>query len=365
MGLILRKMEDDDAKAVQLLGIKSFLRSGEGFYVSRPKTAWVAEKEGEIVGGFLYAIEESKGKKLGFIDYFFVKPEYAGQGIGRALCEDAISHLWAEGCDYLVTFVRDDNVGSWRVFEKTGFTRASLPKCISELGIGGFIKVYLKHVYGFCLGCDLFFAVCPENSVALSAFTKKTGFGQMLLYVLTNIALLLVLIIASTGIMDIISNPSILTSQLPIAFLSFGSIFVGIIIFSYIGTLFSGRKWQYRMPTGGILLSGLFSVFGMFLPIAGNWYPQLYENTAKLRASLGISATLSWLYLMGLFVIARLFGEDIRFLGVGFQMTIFILLIFRCIPFPSINLGSVRVFRWNKILCALMVLVTIFLLFVW
>ena len=136
MELIIREMEAGEAKAVQALGIKCFLRSFEGAYVPRPKTACIALMGGEVVGGFLYALESCGKKKLGIIDFFFVDPKHAGQGIGRALCKEGVSQMWAEGCDYLATFVRDDNVGSWSAFQAAGLKSVSLP------------KVYLSNPYG-------------------------------------------------------------------------------------------------------------------------------------------------------------------------------------------------------------------------
>ena len=82
MKLILREMKPDEANTIQSLGIMCFLRSMEGFYVPKPKTARIAEVDGKIVGGFIYNIETSRKKKFGIIDFFFVDPKYAGQGIG-------------------------------------------------------------------------------------------------------------------------------------------------------------------------------------------------------------------------------------------------------------------------------------------
>ncbi|MCL2852295.1 MAG: GNAT family N-acetyltransferase [Defluviitaleaceae bacterium] len=360
MELVLREMIAGEAKVVQSLGIKSFLRSLEGFYVSKPVTARVAVKGDEIVGGFLYAIENCGEKKLGFVDFFFVDPVYAGQGIGRALCEEGASYLWAEGCDYLATFVRDDNVGSWAAFEKAGFLRADLPKVAGALGLAGFVKAYVKHLYGVCIGCDLYFAVCPENQANLPAYSKKSGIGQMVLHVLANITFLMILILSTMGISNVISDPALIISVLPSLLIIFG----GTITLGYIGTLFSKRKWHYRMVSGGLLLSLIFSVFGMFIPVAGNWYPDRYENTSKFRADMFISAILPWIYLIGLFVIIRLAGDEIGFLSSGLW-TVGALLMFRCIPFSVVNLGSVRVFRWNKVLWAVMVLASIFIVYFW
>ena len=62
--MILRKMQENEAKAVQKLAVKSFWRSLESPFVSRPKTAIIAERDGKIIGGFLYSIEDSGKFKL-------------------------------------------------------------------------------------------------------------------------------------------------------------------------------------------------------------------------------------------------------------------------------------------------------------
>ena len=357
MKLILREMRPDEAKTIQSLGIKSFLRSMEGFYVPKPKTARVAEMDGKIVGGFIYGIEIGSKKKFGVIDFFFVDPKCAGQGIGSALCEEGVSFMWQEGCDYLATFVRDDNVGSWAAFEKTGFFRANLPKVASALGLGGFLKLYVKHLYGICSGCDLYFAKHPESPESLPDFAKKTGFGQIALHVFIHALLILTMFFRGMGEgVDISDTLSLLfTSILP----SLLIIFCGVILFSYLGTLPSKRKWHYRMPTGGLLLSAAFSVFSIFLPMAGNWYPERYEKSTKFHMDLGLGAFLSWLYLIGMLTVMRLVGDDIPFLNSDVQIIIVILLIFRLVPFPVVNQGSVRVFRWNKILWVIMAVASV------
>jgi len=365
MELILREMEAGEARAVQSLGIRSFLRSLEGFFVTKPKTALVAEKDGKIVGGFLYAIETRGAKKLGFVDFFFVEPAYAGQGIGRALCDEGVARLWAQGCDYLATFVRDDNVGSWAAFEKTGFARASLPKVAGALGLGGFVKTYLKHLYGLCTGCDLYFAARPDSQAPASDYAKKTGISQLALHVLTNTMLVLIpalVAFAAAGA----SSAAFSVQQFSMVSLSLLIVFGGAAVFGYIGALISRRKWRYRMPSGGLPLSFIFSVIGgMLYPVAGNWYPDRYENTPKFRKDMGISAILPWLYMIALLVAARQFGIELPILSTMPQIIIAVLLVFRCVPFPHVNLGAVRVFRWNKVLYGVMVLASIFFAFFW
>jgi len=358
MDMILREMQADEAKKIQKLGEITFMRSLEGAFVSKPKTARVAVKDGNIVGGLIYKIEQAGRKKLGFIDFFFVDPKYAGKGIGNELCKDAIAHMWAEGCDCLAVIVRDDNVGSWLAFEKNGFVRADLFKVAGELGVLGFVKTYLKHWYGFCPGCELFYVSRDKKEAELPDYAKKAGFGQAVLHVFTNIALMLVLILSSVGFTYFAGD---IVPQLPDILIPLLIIFGGSAVFGFIGTLFSKHDWGYRMTTGGLLMSAGASIFSGFIPMMGNWYPRKYENTPEFRRDMGITAVLPWLFVMGLAVLMVFFGEMVGFLG-GNQATIIVLLVFRCMPFPMISFGSVRIFRWSKIIYGVMFASTIALI---
>ena len=365
MGLVFREMDASEARAVQSLGTKAFIRTLEAFFIPKPKKARIALKDDEIVGGFLYAVEKCGGKTLGFVDYFFVGPKHAGQGIGSALCKDGSTNLWAEGCDYLATFVRDDNVGSWASFERAGFTRASLFKASVALGFVGFLKVYFMHLYGLCTGCDLYFAARPGSPSTSAMYAKKPGIGQMALHVLANVMLWLILTISRMGYSNAISSPTEFLSQVPAILASLLVVFGGSIFFGFIGTLLSKRKWHFRMPGGGLLVGLFASSLGACVPMAGNWFPDRYENTPRFRADMGISALLPWLYLLAISLATRVLVTDIHFFGGALNVTTIILLLFRCLPFPTVNFGAVRVFRWNKILCIALVLASIFTVFFW
>ena len=365
MNLIIREMKPDEAKEIQALGTRVFLSSFESFFVSKPKTAKVAEIDGEIVGGFIYAIEKCGEKKLGLIDFLFVKSSHAGKGIGGRLCREGISFLWDEGCDYLATFIRDDNVGSWAAFEKNGFKKADLFKFTGALGGIGFLKTYFNHIFCICIGCDIYLASRPNVDFDMSKFKKNTGFSQISLHVITNFILMIIFLVSATGYAAFATNFSAhahrLLLMLPALFIMFG----GVVFFAYIGTLFSRRReWRYRMPSGGLLVCVVFAVLGAFIPMAGNFYPEKYENSAEFRRDMGLSALLPWLFLLGLYILTDFFGDSFRFIGGGFQAAVGILLLIRCIPFTVINLGSVRVFRWSKVLCLILAATSIYLVFV-
>jgi len=350
--MILREMQAGEERGLQFLALKSFWRSLESPVVSRPKTAMVAEKDGKIIGGFLYSIENSGKNKLGFIDFFFVDSAHAGQGVGGALCKNGVAHMWAQGCDYLMTFVRDDNVGSWAAFEKSGFTRVGLPEFTRAVGIGGLIRTNINHAYGLSMGCNLYFAT--QNETTSVAHTKGFGFGQLILHFIVSTVLVLV-----AGLFAI---PDFL-SELPRLILSVAIVFGGVMLFTYIGTLFSRRGWKYQMTTGGGMLSLIAPLLGVFIPIAGGFCPEKYENTAKFRRDMAMTAILPWVFLIALMPILRSF--DFAFLHSGIMTNIaLILLIFRCVPWHSANLGSSRIFHWNLILWILMVVATLVVLFI-
>jgi len=347
-------MQEGEARAAQSVAIKVFLRSAEAPFVPKPKTAWVAVKGGKIAGGYVYTIETCGEKKFGSVDFFFVDPAYAGQGIGRELCEQATEFLWGLGCDYLITSVRDDNVKSWRAFETVGFTRARLPKIMGALGLLGSVKAAIKNFHGFNTGCDIYFAVRPGGSDDLSAYAKLPGGGQLALHILANTALLMFLMLRN-------ETATATLAVLPAVVVIFG----GIALLSYIGTLFSARGWRYRLVNGGLITNLALIMVGLLFPVAGNWHPERYENTPEFRADMGLTALLPWLYLIAMFVTQRLFGDGIPFPSGLFTGMAGILLTLRCIPVPLINQGGVRLFLWSKPLWVAMAAASIYIVYFW
>ncbi|MCL2248529.1 MAG: GNAT family N-acetyltransferase [Oscillospiraceae bacterium] len=385
--ILIREMEPGEAKTIQALGVKTFIRSMESFYVSKPSTAKVAALGDKIVGGLIYTTDNFGDKKLGFIDFFFVDPAYAGRGIGRDLCREGINYLWSEGYDYLAAVVRDDNVGSWAAFKKNGFVNADLPKVARAMGFLGFLQVYFKHWYFFSSACDLHFAPRPEsidaenddmrslqahsdNETLPSGFRKKTGFGQFAMLLLVNLLFVLISTIIGNGFLRW-NYPFVdfFTGLFPTLASATFIVFGGTTLFTYLGTLFSGRKWRFRVPTGGFTLCLVISIIGFFFPLGGNLYPDKYENTAKFRRDMGIPALLSWLYIIALVVGLGLFADRLPvlldYLWAYTSALAVLLLIFRCIPSLHASFGSSRVFSWNKALYVVMLLGSVYLIFFW
>jgi len=388
--ILIREMLPHEAQTIQALGVKTFIRSLEGFYVAKPESARVAVLDDKIVGGFIYTTDKFGDKKLGFIDFFFVDPAYAGRGIGRDLCKESIDYLWAEGYDFLGAVVRDDNVGSWAAFEKNGFVNADLPGVARSMGFLGFLQVYFKHWYFFSSACDLHFAARPasvsgaeteEHDVhplqahsgdapLLSSFRKKTGFGQFAMFLLANLIFVLISTIIGSGFIRWdYPFADFFAGTLPTLAIATLIVFGGAALFTYLGTLFSERKWRFRVPTGGFVICLALSFAGFLFPLGGSLYPDKYENTAKFRRDMGVPALLSWIYVIALVVGLGLFADGLPvlfdYLWAYTGALAVLVLIFRCIPFPHANFGSSRVFTWSKVLYAVMFLGSVYLAFFW
>jgi len=255
MELIFRTMNNNEAIELKRLARKSFGLI-EGLFVTKPKTALVAIIDEQIIGGFIYKLEICNGKKIGIASFLFTDPAFQGQVIGKQICDKGIQHLWEFGCEYLVTLVRDDNVASWRVFEKNGFVLTNLQKVVSFIGLFGAIKLFIKSSYGhFAIGYNFYFASSEEQSA--SSYRKEGPIVQIMLYVLLNILFFLPFVIITQNIFSVLVSSAF--------------VFLGIVFAGYIGTLFSKRKWSFRLTGGGAFLYFIINIFpSLFFPVIGN-----------------------------------------------------------------------------------------------
>jgi len=332
-------MLPEEAKAVQKLGRKSF-HPLEMPYMPKVKRALIAELEGEPVGAFTYTIEQVKSKKVGRIDFLFTHPDYAGQGVGKQLCQAGFDFLWGEGCDLLTTYVRDDNAASWRVFERHGFVRADLSSVAGLIGWGGLITQCVKSLYAFSPAHDLYIATRDEEATKQCA--KKTGIDQMFRYLYLHAFIGMLVAWRAGADAFAVASDAI-------------AIFLGLMLAGYLGTLpSSGRKWRFRMTTGGGLLPLIFagSIRGILFPFIGGWYPTVYEDTHTFRRDLAVNAMATWAFLLA--VVAA--GQFLIPLPGYINPLASFLLIFKCMPVRVVDSsGFGRVFRWNKPVACLFV----------
>jgi len=337
MNILIRQMKTEEAAEVTKIGKKAF-GFLEGLFLTKQKEALVAVDGDTLLGGVYYSIGKQSGKKFGKIDYIFTDPAMQGRGAGKLLCKAAIKHLWEQGCDYLLTYVRDDNVASWGLFIENGFVRTDFVKLIKGTGLlGAFRQYFLLSTFIFSLGHEMYIAM-PSTQQTTPLTKPKSILLQLAVFSIMPFLFIL---------------PNInweYAQGVPPGLVALAVIFPGYALAGFAGSLFSvKRRWRFRFTGGGAPLAFLISLFsGGITPMVGTWYPAKYENTPEFKRDMGIQAVFGWVYLILIAVVGRL-------LGGAFWNTIsgvtFILLIYRCIlivPFNSYD--NMRVWSWNRIL---------------
>ena len=347
MEITICELDEHNIKEAVKIARKSF-GIFESFFIRKPKQGFVAVIGDKVVGGVFYSTKHSSAKKFGVISFLFTAPRYEGHGIAGKLLDACIAALWADGCDGLVSYVQDDNVGSWINFEKRGFVKTTLLKSAGAFGTVTALKIQILYLetYISCVGADFYIAL-PDQEKTKKYARNDISFIQILFFILLNMLFLTLVIVHAY-------NPSM-------AVLSIASLFTGMSVVGFIGTWFTGRKWRFRLTQGGFVLVPLLGLFA-FYPMIGNWYPLKYENTPKFRRDLAFNSILIWLFLLCV-VISTRFTDSLILAGMG-QLAV-VLLIFRCIPIiPFSSYGSGRVYEWNKIVFALFAIASLLFVFV-
>ena len=85
--------------------------------------SFVAERNGEVVGFCSYTIDDAR--KRGTVGYNGVARSHQGMGIGSAMLDFVMSGIKAEGMEYAVVLVADneEHLPALRNYEKHGFRR--------------------------------------------------------------------------------------------------------------------------------------------------------------------------------------------------------------------------------------------------
>lgn len=88
----------------------------------------VAEQDGQIVGTITLALVPStaEGSTVGNIEDFVVDPVHRGQGVGKALMEQAILYAQELGIRRLTLLTDVDNHHAQSVYSKFGFRKSCM-----------------------------------------------------------------------------------------------------------------------------------------------------------------------------------------------------------------------------------------------
>lgn len=342
----VREMARGEEKQVLAIGRRAF-DGFERLWISRPRLALVAVVEETIVGAVLYKLQQAGGKKVGYVDYAFIDPAHDGKGYGGVLYREAVAHLWRLGVDAQTALVKDDNVGSWHLFEKNGFHIASLLELVKCFGLGGALSQYFGSPFCVGVGMRLYLAVGDGDQQADQRHTTEKGSGLIHLAVFFIVNALLMIIGKS-----IWGSMAWMTSLALV--LTLGITLLG----AYLGTRFStSRKWSFRFNNGGLLICAVISVFSA-LPMIGRFYPDRYEKTKPFHRDMGIVSLLTWGFLLVMTLVCQVLFQNAD-LPANMAMIGSLLLAYHCLPlYPFESFGGRRVFQWNKPVFGLMVLLS-------
>lgn len=337
----IRVMKPEEAQAVRKLGRKTF-EWFEALWVPKPKKCFLAVEGDDILGAVIYKYFKTVNKTIGYVDYIFVDKKGHGKGIGTRLVDACFKAMDQDGCDGYSAIVRDDNVGSWKMFINKGLSRYGIDDLFRRFGLKDTVRLSFQSPLFVATGMEFYLAMKSEKP----EFNKDSTRRQLINLFLYTIIFLL----------------PILIRGLEYAFYVIGAILVILsirVVFGYIGTRLSNEKWSFRVNDGGFFIPTMASIFGGAYYISGNWYPSEYRRDQEFRSALGKTALLQWISVFLLVLIGRTSLANIEFVDAVVTLGR-ILLAISVIPFyPMASFGGERIFNWNKWVYGIVVLITI------
>jgi len=346
MDVIIREPQENELNEAVKLAKRIFGLVGN-IIISKPEKSLVAMADDKVVGGVFLKSKSAGSKKFGIVDFIFTDPNFKGHGISGKLLDESCRILWEQDFKGLMAYVQDDNVASWKLFEKHGFVRTSFLQTAKAFGFASALKAQAIFTsFGFCVGADFYIAL-PEKEETEKYERRCNSLAQIVVYLLVSAVLVSLMLIQAAGS--------------PILLVSLAAVLLGSIVVGWVGTALTKRKWHFRLTQGGFFLTTIMSIF-FFFPMIANWYPDHYENTPQFKRDLALNSILVWILLLALSA-SRWFvnGEILN----GARGVASVLLIFKCLPFmPMSSHGSGRVFAWNKPVFFMLAIVSVLLVFV-
>ena len=128
--VVIAKEQPEDIEAIHRVNLAAFKGGGEADVVDELRSSCddfislVAKCNGQVIGHILFTpvrivqIEDWTVSGMGLAP-LAVLPEFQGEGIGSALCEEGLKRIESEGYPFVIV------LGDPRYYSRFGFTRAS------------------------------------------------------------------------------------------------------------------------------------------------------------------------------------------------------------------------------------------------
>lgn len=343
---IIRKMIQTEKVAVQKLAKKVF-----GFpinlMIGKPKKAIIATKNEEILGGTVYDTYNINNKKVGYLHWGFVDRDARGNSLGKKTYRMAVDEMKKE-CDVVSSVINFENTNSYRALRNNGdFNKVSFFELFKLLNFWGAIK--FLFITGAIFGCghDVWINT-KENK---SDESIKSTFS----YFINNFVILsffIGYIILTRG-----AASSFFINLFVTGFLIMFAMFIGGFIFSK----FSKKPLYFVSPRMGILTYFMVSLSPFLFMITARWIPIGYNwSVGENKKELALSPMGS---MLGLWVICGL-SFLLPFMQIDLvKKMLFWILLLNSLPFlPPYAFLSKPIFRYNKIVYSIMLIINIILL---
>lgn len=346
--VMIRQMRRDEKKEVRRVMKRAFPFFMRLFY-SLSKETFVAEKNGELLGGVVTKrFKLSSGKMGGYVAFIFTAPEAQGLGVGQALLDHALEYLQEQGCDEIFASVEGSNTSSSKMFLTRGFTLASAGFLIRRYRFK-LAKIFWYTFHTFDLGHFLWIKTFDEY---LEEYREHP-----LLQWSVNLALNTLFWTVAFALQGSVA-PEGTTAIWTTVLISLGL----LLAVRDLSTLAVSRilklPLQYRLwETGLILSAGIALIFrGQFIS-AGSFYPTRkewrYKDERPRLGKIALVSNLTTLVLLYGLLAMRYFLPLPRPLSFPIGMTLLagsVLIVFDMLlpifPFSPSNAG--RIFKWSK-----------------
>ncbi|MBK8154750.1 MAG: GNAT family N-acetyltransferase [Streptococcus sp.] len=340
--VVIREMFADEGETLRKKA-KEALTPLEGLSVRKPNEAVVATIDNEIVGAFFLKVFTGKNNlKIGYLEQAFISKAHRGRGVGSKMYKEAIEKLKAENCEVISAIVTDDNVASWGLLKRHGFSKISFWQMIKLFGFFHSLLLCFRTSFGFAVGMNFWLSRSIKDEKSIS---------EILSFLLGNTLFFTSFLLLRNVIMN-----DFQTQRIYAAFLAL----VVLMMSGFIGCLFSKDGWKFQLTRGGLFISGILMLFGIFFPLLGRWYPIDYKNTLSKKEKLGKQAAIAWGIQLVVFAICSQWLQELMVISIlNNILTVF--LFFHILAFyPLGYFGGQRVLEWNKYVYGILVLLTLF-----
>ncbi|MEI2689956.1 MAG: GNAT family N-acetyltransferase [Anaerolineae bacterium] len=259
--MIIRELHPDELGKVRELGRRAFaLPMGLLMAATVSPQGWAAQDaSGAMVGALTVRTAQIGKARVGILDWAAVDPRCQGQGIGKALLEQALVGLRQQGCDKIVTTGVDGyNTSSWNAAHAHGLRYWPPAQQIGEFGWRWpKLLLLLPHV-----GVSTFILHLPADQQQESPATAGV---RTLLGVILFLGLFLLPVSAVRNVAWASLAPSDLLAPLAPAMLLWGVLLTGLYLgVRGVGHWLAARALRlpltFRLWDSGLLMATLLAV---------------------------------------------------------------------------------------------------------